>query len=725
MSGRDQVRAIACPGAQTPFLSGDFDELLTREWLITNDLGGYASSTVINCHTRRYHGLLVSALIPPVGRMVTVNNVLERLVIDGREYELSNFEFNGAIHPNGYVYQTSFHRQIEEDLQSVSFVYQVDNVTVIRTLWLFAEHNTALMYWLAIDAGGGRTIRLSAHPMVALRDFHALRRQSAGNIFDTRQIGQSLHLHVPLFGRGQTANSYHFFIHPTGLRGPTDVHFHAMPDWWYNFRYRVEASRGQDCGEDLYIPGYYEITGRGRAGFGLWFDSDSLDSGERDKLLTRVNYHLQSGHGPLTVVDEVTSPLVPAVTSPTDNPLNEAVEITLRKAASQFVVRRKDLQGKEGWTILAGFPWFGDWGRDAFLSLPGLLLATGRYQQAREVLRVFGSAESNGLIPNRFDDYGGEPECNSIDASLWYIVAADEYLRATNDIDSWQTMFLPVCKNIVEAFCAGTWFDIKADPEDGLLWAGSQDTQITWMDARCGNTVFTPRWGKPVEINALWYNALRILADRLAESDSEFADKYKVLAEKVRTNFQKQFWYKEGRYLYDCLRSDFADTAIRPNQIFAVSLRESPLQPDQQRAVVECVRKHLLTDYGLRTLPATDPAYKGTYAGDQYQRDSAYHQGTTWAFLMGPFVEAYLKVNNYSFTAATLARDYLEPLLDHLYHEGIGTISEVFDGDNPKMGKGCIAQAWSVAQVITAQVAIRRCLESGQAKPSEVRTGQL
>lgn len=720
MSGHDRQKAGACPGAQTGFLSGDLDELLSREWLITNDLGGYASSTVINCHTRRYHGLLVSASQRPVGRVVTISNALERLIIDGQEYELSNFEFNGAIHPQGFVHQTSFQRQIEEDLQSVSFVYQVDNVTVIRTLWLFAECNTALAYWLAVDPGGARSLRFAVHPLIALRDFHSLRRQSAGDLFDTRQTGQSLHLQVAVSRNGRVNPPDHLYIHPTGLRGPVDVHFHAMPDWWHNFRYRVDARRGQEFGEDLYMPGYYELAGRGRVGFGLWLDSHGLDAEQLDTLLTRVNYHLQSGQGPLTVIDEVSSPLSPTTTSTTTSWLNEPAEVTLRKAATQFVVRRSDLEGTDGWTILAGFPWFGDWGRDAFLALPGLLLGTGRYEQAREMLRIFASAQADGLIPNRFDDYGGEPAYNSVDASLWYIYAADEYMRATNDTESWNKFLARACENIVEAFLAGTKFEIKADDQDGLLWAGSDRTQITWMDAQCGGTAFTPRWGKPVEVNALWYNALRILADR--SSVSRIAQLAQAKADQVEASFQKHFWYEQGQYLYDCLRGPFVDTAIRPNQIFAVSLRHSPLHKNQQRAVVECVRRHLLTDFGLRSLAPSDPAYKGQCVGDQYQRDSAYHQGTVWAFLIGPFIEAYLKVNDYSFASATMAQDFLNPLLLHMDHNGIGSISEIFDGDQPHAARGCIAQAWSVAEVIQAQLAIKRCLEPQPADPSPKET---
>jgi len=699
------------------------DTVLTREWLITNKLGSYASSTVINCNTRRYHGLMVSANIPPLGRVVTASNFLERLIIDGVEHQLSNFEFNGAIHPQGFKYQTSFQRQIDEDLSSVSFVYQVDDVTFIRTLWLFAEHNTALIYWLAADGRGMRPLRIAVHPLLAMRDFHSLRRQSAGNPFKTARSGKTISFEVPAFGPDKQNKFYSLHMTPTGLRGPVQAEFTSIYDWWYNFRYRVEAERGQDCGEDLFIPGFFEHQGQGRASFGLWLDAEGLSESERDKLLTKVNYHLQSAQGPLTIVEEVSSTLAPSVNSTSDTPLNEPVETTLRKAATQFIVRRKDLKGKDRWTVLAGFPWFGDWGRDTFIALPGLLLATGRYEQALDCIMLFGSAESEGLIPNRFDDYGGEPDYNTVDASLWFIYAVDEYLRTSGDTENWKKHLQKICLKIVDSYIKGTQFNIKMDPNDGLISAGSDRTQLTWMDACCGNVCFTPRWGKPVEINALWYNALKIIAERFEGRSKKKAQELSKLAEKVAESFQAKFWYKDGQYLYDCIRDDFADPTLRPNQIYAVSLRYSPLRKDQQRMVVDCVRSNLLTPFGLRSLNPANPAYKGACTGDQFQRDSAYHQGTVWGYLIGPFIEAYLKANDYSPTAATIAQDDIKPLLNHLYEAGIGSISEIFDGNAPHTPRGCIAQAWSVAELIRAQLAINQSLR--KEKSADSPTGQL
>ncbi len=715
--------AKICTSAKTLLLDGDMDKLLSREWLISNQLGSYSSSTVLNCNTRRYHGMLVAANIPPLGRIVTVNNFLERLFIAGREYQMSTFEFNGAIHPKGFEYQTSFQRQIDEDLSSVSFVYEIDGITFIRTLWLFSDHNTALIYWLAVDSKGVRPIQIAAHPLISMRDFHSLRRQSSANLFDAEQIGQSLHFKIPPFSQDKIHTSYNFSMTPTGLRGPVNADFIPHPEWWYNFRYRVDAERGQECGEDLYMPGMFQHSGQGRMSFGLWLDTENLSAKELDKLLTRVNQHLQMGQGPLNIIDEVSSNLAPSITSSSDNPLNEPVEATLRQAASQFIVRRNDLKGKRRWSILAGFPWFGDWGRDAFISLPGLLLATGRYEQAKEVLQLFGSAESEGLIPNRFDDYGGEPDYNTVDASLWYIIAADEYLRTSGDNESWKKILQKPCLSIIEHYMKGTRFDIHMDPDDGLIWAGSPETQLTWMDARCNNISFTPRWGKPVEINALWYNALLIVSEYLSSHKKKDSQKYAQLAEKVKTSFQKKFWNEDGKYLFDCVREDFRDTAIRPNQIYAVSLRHSPLDAYQQKSVVDCVKTNLLTPVGLRSLSPTDPNYCGVYAGDQFNRDKSYHQGTVWAFLIGPFIDAYLKVNNYSQGAGCVCRDYLKPLLDNLYECGIGSINEIFDGNPPYTPRGCFAQAWSVAELIRAHLAVKHCVD-GTAVTDQISLGK-
>jgi predicted glycogen debranching enzyme len=381
--------------------------------------------------------------------------------------------------------------------------------------------------------------------------------------------------------------------------------------------------------------------------------------------------------------------------------IDDAQVEPLVEAAGQFIVLRTMRDGRQSTTILAGYPWFGDWGRDAFISLPGLLLTTGRFEEAREVLTTFASAQHNGLIPNRYDDYGGQCAYNSVDASLWFVHAADAYVRHSHDLETWKEFLEPACLRMVEAFERGTDFDIAVD-RDGLLRCGNPSTQITWMDAKSGEDVFTPRHGKPVEINALWYHVLCILADRLSENGDQRSLRFETKAERIHQLFEPMFWNEATRGLYDCVRDDEADPAIRPNQVFAVSLPHSPLSPARQRSVLSCVQEHLLTPYGLRTLSPADPRYRPRYEGGPYERDSAYHQGTVWPWLLGPFVEAYLRVHNFDASARDHCRKLLGRLLEHLAEAGLGTLSEVYDGDPPHRPGGCIAQAWSVAETLRA-----------------------
>jgi len=325
--------------------------------------------------------------------------------------------------------------------------------------------------------------------------------------------------------------------------------------------------------------------------------------------------------------------------------------------------------------------------------LPGLLLLDRRLDEAREVLCTFASAQQDGLIPNRFSDYGDGCDYNSVDASLWFIHAAASYMDAGGEAGTWNRVLAPACERVVDAFAHGTRFDIRMD-EDGLITAGNPTTQLTWMDAKQGDVVFTPRHGKPVEVNALWYHALCLLSRR-----SRNADTFAAMARRVAESYPAVFWNSQRKCLYDCVRPDKADDAIRPNQIFAVSLPHSALTPGQQAAVVACVRRHLLTPYGLRTLGPGEPGYRGRYGGTAFERDAAYHQGTVWAWLIGPFVEAFLRVNAFSDAAKARCRRMLGPLVRHLDDAGLGSVSEVFDGDPPHSPGGCPAQAWSVAEL--------------------------
>lgn len=665
----------ACPKAFCNVLQGSLEELMTREWLITNGLGGYASGTVGGVNTRRYHGLAVCPQHPPLERIMLLSGMLEKVTMPGGPVELANFEFNHAIHPKGFEHLKEFDYSIAAPQPWVQFVYQIDDVEITKRVVMFTGKQSVRIEY-RVDTPSDRSVQIDFLPMIACRDFHHLRRRRMGDVFD---MDADPRCSVWLADKIKPELSMALIPH---AEEPSQVvRFDQKPDWWLNFRYRAEAERGQDCGEDLHSPGWWRARLRpgGRLIWSIVPNSTSL-----------IDAYNMIGAEAETL----------AVRHPPRS--DDLVTRQLSDAADQFIVRRTGAGGKQYATILAGYHWFGDWGRDTFIALPGLMIARGRHDQARDVLRTFAEKQRNGLIPNRFSDYGDDCDYNSVDASLWFIHAADQYVRASGDEDSWREVLAPACAETIRAFDQGTEFDTAVD-EDGLVRCGNPDTQVTWMDAKCGGVVFTPRHGKPVEINALWYNALCILAKRLMDTDAESANRCSELAWLVRKNFGPTFWNDRDKCLFDCVRQDEIDASIRPNQIFAASLPHTPLPPDRQRAVVECVAQHLLTPYGLRSLSPKDPKYAGTYQGDAFQRDSVYHQGTVWAWLIGPFTEALLRVNDFSQQARHRATALLQPLIDHLGNAGLGSISEIFDGDPPHAPKGCIAQAWSVAEVLRAR----------------------
>jgi predicted glycogen debranching enzyme len=368
-------------------------------------------------------------------------------------------------------------------------------------------------------------------------------------------------------------------------------------------------------------------------------------------------------------------------------------------AADQFIVERPLPDEPNGKTIIAGYHWFGDWGRDTMISLPGLTIATGRPEVARSILRTFAKYVDQGMLPNRFPDAGETPEYNTVDATLWYFEAIHTYYSATEDDDLLRELF-PVLADVINWHCRGTRYNIHLDATDGLLYAGEPGVQLTWMDAKVGDWVVTPRIGKPIEVNALWYNALRTMA-KFARQLSQPYQEYDAIADRALARFAR-FWNSEVGYCYDVLDGPNGDDAsLRPNQIFAVSLPESPLTSAQQRGVVEACGRMLLTSHGLRSLSSEHPQYKGHYGGNQLQRDGAYHQGTTWGWLLGPFVLAHLRV----YGNPTQACQFLEPMANHLCDRAMGSLSEIFDGDAPMTPRGCIAQAWTVAEVLRAWLA--------------------
>jgi predicted glycogen debranching enzyme len=647
------------------------DELLDYEYLLTNTRGGYSAGTVVGCNTRRYHGLLTGALDPPANRILALSNLLETVIIAGRLHHLSTFEFpgggsedNGKFSPAGYGYIERFTRDA-----GVHFDYRPDGIEMTKSIYLSRNDDTVLVQYdfKTVEKGFDFILR----PFVALRDFHSLQKSYAPLC--------SAQLDGGLFVCHDVPGSCELLISCKQMTYVKD------PQWWFNFVYRTDRSRGQDFLEDLWAPGFYRCTINGpgkivlKASLGNPCDTEQLSRTDIKTVIAKLNKVQQIVLAGVKTKDQMIRTLV--------------------LAADQFICRRQT--GRT--TVLAGSPWFFDWGRDAFISLPGLLLTTGRYEDARSVLTTFAAAADEGMIPNRFDDRSHTAYFNSIDASLWFINAAFQYLKTTRDEKTFAEQLLPVILQIIESYSSGTRFGIRAD-SDGLITGGNEDTQLTWMDAKFGGVAFTPRHGKAVEVNALWYNALCQVSKFYAEVDTEKANHFDNLAKTVGRSFIDLFWNDHTGYLNDCVYPDGTiDTSCRCNQILAVSLEFSPLTGRQQSKIVELVRSELLTPYGLRSLSPKDAKYKGTYSGPQYQRDESYHQGTVWAWLIGPFVEAYLKVNGFSPQSRQKAREFIEPLAEHLTGQAcLGSISEIFDGEPPHEPKGCFAQAWSVAELIRA-----------------------
>jgi glycogen debranching enzyme len=649
---------------------GELEPHVRQEWLLTNGLGAYAASTVVGCNTRRYHGLLVAATLPPVGRIMALNRIGEILEFadapaNAAPLEFSCNQFKETFHPRGDRYLRRF------DLDATArWTYEIQSILVIKELQLLWGRN-AIGVRYTVQAPAGKKWKLSLLPFVSMRDFHS-EQHGTDRQFGLMSSGPSAavaaeHQTLHLFAEGAV--------------------FVRQPDWWFGQYYALENERGQDDTEDLFTPGRFVLEGTGPWSTTLWAALDPIAGMDWDREIAKRSGAIAAATHSVAGVADAGRPgsTTPATDRPSGVPSLTARRLV--RAASDFIIARKKPDGSPGTSVIAGYPWFADWGRDTMISLPGLLLVTRRFEQAKAVLSVFASYVSEGMIPNRFDDYTNEPSYNTVDASLWFIHAVHEYLRASADRQTFDKTLRPACAAIIAGYRHGTRFFIKMDDADGLISQGDAQTQLTWMDAKCNGICFTPRQGKPVEINALWYHALVLMGEE-------------KLAATVAENFRAKFWLNPFRGLCDVIDGSKKDTALRPNQIFAVSLPNSPLLPDQQSAVVEVVRRELLTPYGLRTLSRDDPGYRGRYAGPQSERDAAYHNGTVWPWLIGPFLQAYLRTNNYSDESKDQARRWLIPLIEQTEIAGIGQIAEIYEGDEPHRPVGCPAQAWSVAEVL-------------------------
>ena len=661
---------------------GDLSVAMKREWLVTNGIGGFASATVANMLTRRYHGLLLAALKPPLGRTLLLSKLDETAEYDGiypdsgRFYPLfTNRWEDGTVEGNGHLHIDRFHLEGTTPV----WTFALANALLEKRIWMQPGANTTYVQYRLTRATG--PLSLSIKVLVNYRDYHSttIMNDWYPAIDEVTLTGGSgLRLHV--FDEAQP-----FYLFSD--RAEITPQF----DWYEDLYLPVEEYRGQrDVSEDHIYAAQLQIVLREGDTFAVIASTDTspnLDSvaayAERRAYEQALLERSATLRGPLGRANGDRAEL--------PQPLKQLV-----LAADQFIVDRPTAADPNGKSIIAGYHWFSDWGRDTMIALPGLTLATGRPEVAAGVLRTYAQFVDQGMLPNRFPDAGETPEYNTVDATLWYFVALREYVAATGDTALLRELF-PILVDIIDWHRQGTRYNIHMDPADALLYAGETGVQLTWMDAKVDEWVVTPRIGKPVEINALWFNALRIMQDFAAHLGRESAD-YAALAGRVREGFGR-FWDAKMGYCYDVLDGPAGnDLSLRPNQLLAVSLPHSPLSAEQQRSVVDTCARHLLTSHGLRSLSPDDKAFIGKYGGDRRKRDGAYHQGTVWGWLIGPFISAHLRV----YKDMVGARAYLEPLLRHMVDHGIGSVSEIFEGDAPFAPRGCIAQAWSVAEVLRA-----------------------
>ena len=637
----------------------DLQAGLSREWIETNGLGGFASGTLAGANTRRYHGLLTAALNPPGGRMLLLSKLEETLVLGNRRIDLSTNEYAGAIHPQGYLLLSDFRLD-----PFPTWTFEAEGTRLEKSIFMPQGSNTVQVEYKLLQSPAAIEPVLEVRPLVAFRDYHSTTHENGALNPAVESAANSASLQ-PYPGLPRL-----YFAHDA-------VQLLEQRYWYKNFLYRMERERGLDFAEDLYNP------------FVL---SWSL-SQERGANVIASTTQKDIGQAAATREAELQRRQRLVASSPVDDPL----VCSLTAAADQYLARRG-----EDWTVIAGYPWFTDWGRDTMISLPGLTLCTGKIEIARSILRNFARHSDRGMLPNRFVDAGEKAEFNTVDAALWFFEAARAYAAVTNDYDFIRNELYELLAQIIEFHIQGTRYNIKT-AENGLLNAGAPGAQLTWMDAKIGDCVVTPRSGKPVEIQALWYNALCIMAELAARfNHDDRRKKYSSLAALASETFNRTFWNNDARCLYDVVNGGPPDGSIRPNQIFAVSLHHSMLSQERALAVVEKVEQELLTPVGLRTLNRSDARYRATYEGNQYSRDSAYHQGTVWPWLLGPFISAYVRVNGGTAQARARAHDFLRGIEEHLSEAGLGQISEIFDGNAPHHPRGCFAQAWSVAEILRA-----------------------
>jgi predicted glycogen debranching enzyme len=613
-------------------LCGNLTEALKHEWLESNGLGGFSSASISGANTRRYHGLLIAATQPPEVRHLLLSKMEETLIVGDERFELSSNLYPGTVHPQGYRYLTQFRLD-----PFPVFTFEAGGVTIEKRVFMVHGENTVVIEYETASLGCGLELR----PLVAFRGYHDLTQANRvlNGALDESPGSVSIqpYAQLPRFWFAHNSQS----VKKQGY-------------WYFNFEYPVERERGLDFREDLFCPVVFA-------------------------------FELQPRAAAAVIASTVPHNAVESASMRAAEIARRAkAQDSLVAASDQFIVARGNLH-----SIIAGYPWFTDWGRDTMISLPGLTLVTGKLDIARDVLKAFAACLDQGMLPNCFA--ASAPVYNTVDATLWFFEAIRNYLEVTKDSEFVRIQLYEVLKEIVVWHVRGTRFGIRADA-DGLLTAGDPSTSLTWMDARVGGRPVTPRNGKPVEIQALWYNALRFVTRLAEESGDETARSFhEDLASHAAVNFDKTFWNEHAGHYADVVDGGVQDLSLRPNQVIALSLGYSAVPDNHAEKILEAVEKHLLTPFGLRTLSPFDPRYVGRYVGSPEERDSAYHQGTVWPWLLGPFIRASRK-----------GPEILEPLRAFLVSRGTGQLPEIFDGDAPHEPRGCFAQAWSVAEVLRA-----------------------
>ncbi|MDH5450620.1 MAG: amylo-alpha-1,6-glucosidase, partial [Candidatus Bathyarchaeota archaeon] len=668
-----------------PNILSNLEKAIQMEWVVTNSLGGYASSTILGINTRKYHGLLVAAFNPPTDRRVLLAKLDEEIEVENKKYSLGSNEFRHGIQPCGYQYLSGFTLD-----PFPTYRYNAHGICLSKSIFMPHEKNATVVLYDILNSNENEVL-IHISPLVNSRHFHSLTSRNELTWDFNQETSEGIVIVQP-----STQLS-------TLLLFSSDGQYTANEgEWIGEVCFRVDRARGDSYLDDVFRPGQFEINLAPREKKKFYFLAAA------GKSFSEAKNAFSSVHNKSLRIEDLYQSELNRQQGLLTRFRDRYYDIVMKDwlkwlilGADSFIVKRLSTQTK---SVIAGYHWFEDWGRDSLISLPGLTLVTGRFEDAKEILLTFKQYCRKGIIPNRFPDHAGDkPDYNTVDATLWYINAVLQFLKYTGDFDFVKEQLWGTLHSIIEHHIQGTLYNIHM-AQDGLIVHGPQ---LTWMDAMIGDHIVTQRVGRAVEIQALWYNALRtmeLLATRF--NQREDAKKYTILSEKVKGSFIESFWHKKKGYLFDVINDDVRDASLRPNQIIAASLDYSILNEEKRAKVVEVVWKKLFGVYGLRTISIDDPRYIGKYLGDWNHRSKAYHNGTVWPWLLGHFITAFLKVKNLEEKWRAFAfQNFLRPLFhNEIFRAGLGTISEIFDGDAPHTSRGCIAQAWSVAEPLRTYV---------------------